>query len=204
MRPRRPLAFRLRWAFGAVLVGPAVLLALLSTPWPSRPAWIAVSLHAAGWVVFVLGAAVRFWATLYVGGRKQRSVVADGPYSLCRHPLYVGSFLVALALGLFLESLVVVGAVALAAAAYARVTIPAEERVLLAALGEPYARYQSSVPPLLPRFAGYHSPATIEVDVAALRREARRAARWLLLPAAVEVLLWLRAMPCWPRPFHLP
>ncbi len=38
-------------------------------------------------MLFLAGAAFRFWATLYLGGRKDAVVVDTGPYSLCRHPL---------------------------------------------------------------------------------------------------------------------
>jgi protein-S-isoprenylcysteine O-methyltransferase Ste14 len=51
--------------------------------------------RSAGWCLWP-GATLRLWSTLYIGGRKRVVLVSDGPYSLCRNPLYVGTFLIAL------------------------------------------------------------------------------------------------------------
>src|SRR5947207_2150332 len=46
-----------------------------------------------GWALAVAGIALRLWATLCIGGRKTHQLVDEGPYSLCRNPLYVGTFM---------------------------------------------------------------------------------------------------------------
>jgi len=40
----------------------------------------------------VLGEALRIWASGHI--HKMREVTRTGPYALCRHPLYVGHFLI--------------------------------------------------------------------------------------------------------------
>ena len=61
------------------------------------------------------GASLGFWATLYVGGRKETVLVTDGPYSACCNPLYLESFFLAVAAPLFLDRAVAVAAVLIAA-----------------------------------------------------------------------------------------
>lgn len=64
----------------------------------------AMGFELAGWLLFLAGAFYRWWATLYIGGRKSKSLVCDGPYSTCRHALYFGTFLMVLAIAVFAES----------------------------------------------------------------------------------------------------
>ena len=52
-----------------------------------------------GIVLIVIGIAGRLWSTLYIGGRKSALVVADGPYSITRNPLYVFSSVAAVGVG---------------------------------------------------------------------------------------------------------
>ena len=67
MRHRR---FRWRGAIGGFILGPVAILTALSTPLvPADSLW-QLPLQAAAWSCFVAGAALRFWATLYIGGRK--------------------------------------------------------------------------------------------------------------------------------------
>jgi hypothetical protein len=86
--------------------------------WLARPTFGSCLL---GVPLLVLGLAVRFWASGYVGvegrvreiGARQR--IASGPYRLLRHPLYIGNFvlvvgmLVALRPAVWLGAMVVVG-----------------------------------------------------------------------------------------------
>src|ERR1051326_5514051 len=196
--------FRWRGWFGAVLLVPAVVITMLSAPPASEASWLDLIADTFGWSLFLAGAALRLWATLYIGARKRQVVVSDGPYSVCRNPLYLGSFLIALSIGLFMESLVCTAAVLVAGAAYAFVTIPAEERVLRYRLGDEYVRYSERVPRFWPRFSQFQTPEVIEVKVKGLKLECARAVRWIWLPLLLEALAYLRVQPWWPHLFSLP
>lgn len=197
-------AFRSRGLVGSLLVlvfGGAVAFSAPALP---EAAWGRVAFEALGWTAFVAGAAIRFWATLYIGGRKRLTVVCEGPYSLCRNPLYVGTFLIALSAALMLASATFALGIVIGAVFYAWATVPAEERYLSETLGEPYRRYCRRVPRFWPRLANFHTPETISVSVKALRNECRRAARWVWLPALVEVVGRLRLESWWPHWLNLP
>jgi protein-S-isoprenylcysteine O-methyltransferase Ste14 len=197
-------AFRSRGLVGSLLVATFGAVVVLSGPAIPEAAWGQIIFEALGWAAFITGAALRFWATLYIGGRKRLTVVSDGPYSLCRNPLYVATFLIASSAALMLQSLTFAVGILLGAVFYAWATVPAEERYLRETLGEPYVRYCQLTPRFWPRISGFRSPETIEVSVKGLRNEFRRAIRWIWLPVIIEVLCRLRLESWWPHWLNLP
>ena len=160
-----------------MLFTPTFLITLFSTPLVREDSWLGVGMNALAWACFVAGAAFRFWATLYIGGRKDKMLMRDGPYSICRHPLYVGSLLLAVATGLFLKSVVFAGSLVLVALVYMFTTVPVEESFIAARVGSEFERYRAEVPRFVPRISAFHTPPRIEVDIHALRLECARASR---------------------------
>jgi protein-S-isoprenylcysteine O-methyltransferase Ste14 len=196
--------FKWRGAVGVVLLTPAALVTILAKPLVTPNSWLDVGIDVLAWATFLAGAGLRFWATLYIGGRKNDMAVAEGPYSLCRHPLYLGSVLLVLSGALFLKSIVFAAALAVLAMAYFRFTVPAEEEYLQARLGEPYREYCRRVNRLWPSFKSYQSAPRITVDVHSLYLECARASRWIWLPLFGEIIGHLRSMPWWPQLLSVP
>src|ERR1041385_8757907 len=96
-------AFRLRGILGVSLLIPALFFTLFSRPVVREGTWTSILFNACAWSVFLAGILFRVWATLYVGGRKLKTLVDQGPYSICRNPLYLGTFLMSLGFVLFLK-----------------------------------------------------------------------------------------------------
>jgi len=195
--------FRWRGPVGVFILGPAAAISLFSVPLANDDAWLHVAIQAVAWMMFLAGASLRFWATLYVGGRKERELVTDGPFSLCRNPLYVGSLLLGVSAALFLESPVFLVAVLAVATVYMAATVPVEEGVLRTIHGEQYDAYCRRVPRYWPRELKVYSPASISVDVHRLWLECARAARWIWLPILGAAFTHLRAVGWWPKIFPL-
>lgn len=193
--------FRWRGAMGACLLAPTAIAASLSEPLAAANSRLDLACDALAWVAFLCGAGLRFWATLYVGGRKNEVLVDQGPYSLCRHPLYLGSLLLGASGALFLKSPLVALAVGVLAAAYGLLTIPAEEEHLAATLGAPYRDYQGRVNLLWPSIRRVETPTRLTIDVHALYLEAARASRWVWLPLLGAALSHARAAGWWPQLF---
>jgi protein-S-isoprenylcysteine O-methyltransferase Ste14 len=200
----RSLGFRWRGWIGIAVLVPAGMFTLLSLPPSHEGSWADIVAEALAWPVFLAGGTLRFWATLYVGGRKRKTVVREGPYSICRNPLYLGSLLLALSSGLFLQSVTFTIGACLMAIGYMVVTVPVEERFLLARLGQEYEAYCRSVPRYLPRLSALVTPAYVDVDVRALAQEASKAIGWIWIPVIAEVVMQLRLLPWWPHWFSLP
>jgi len=204
MGHRAGKAFSWRALIAVGLLGPALVAATLSRPIVTEGSVADVLVELLAWPLFVGGAALRVWATLYIGGRKGRRVTCEGPYSLCRHPLYIGTFLIALSAAVMLASPTVLVSVVLLGIAYAWLVIPAEERHLLGLLGDEYHAYCQKTPRLLPILKKPQSPEWIDVRVGSLWLEFRRSLRWLMIPAICELVNCLRMDSHWPHLLNLP
>ncbi|WP_421362387.1 methyltransferase family protein [Agrobacterium rosae] len=113
------------------------------------------SLEVLGVLFILIGLGIRLWCTLYIGGRKNAELLSDGPYSLCRNPLYVGSILAAFGIGLQTEMLTFALLCGVVCWMIFYVVVKREERYLLVEFGVPYREYLEKNPRFLPRFSSY-------------------------------------------------
>ena len=107
-------------------------------------------------MVACAGEAFRVWAAGHL--QKSREVTRSGPYRWTRHPLYVGSGIIALGVIIAARSALV----ALVGAAYIGITIPmairAEEAFLQRTFGATYDLYRrDEAPPMMRRFSLAHA-----------------------------------------------
>ena len=149
-----------------------------------------------GWLMFVGGLCLRFWATWFIGGRKSTEVICYGPYSLTRNPLYVGTFMMILSLAFFLKSPTFAAATAIVIAYYCVAVVPLEERLLRHHFGSVYANYCQSVPRWFPRSGTTYSPPVSMISLP-MHNELRRAMWWLLLPLLAELHAYCRNLSAW-------
>jgi protein-S-isoprenylcysteine O-methyltransferase Ste14 len=120
---------RLRVPLGFAAAVMAVALA--------RPTWPTWRL---GLVVALAGEAIRVWAAGHL--EKSREVTRSGPYRWTRHPLYVGSSVMAAGVVVAANSVVVAMIVAIYMAVTLTAAIRTEEAFLRQAFGDQYDRYQ--------------------------------------------------------------
>ena len=186
---------------GGALLGPATVAAVFAKPIISEGPGLALLFDSIGWFFFVAYVSIRIWATLYVGGVKDRELQTRGPYSVTRNPLYLGSLCFAFSICFFLQSLTLVVLTLAASWAYVRWVIPAEEEVLGNIFGEQFREYKLRTPRLIPRPSLYAAAPTVEVRLRPLRTEAKR----LIIASLVLVLVFglphFQAAAWWPRYF---
>ena len=120
-----------------------------------------VGLLCLGIVCATAGALLRTWGTAYLGsgvvadgsmhgaGAGETSVLTDGPFRYVRNPLYLGTFLHTLALGLLMPLSGALFCVVLIGVLQVRLVLR-EEPFLREKLGAVYAAYCARVPRLLP------------------------------------------------------
>lgn len=207
---RRPLTvrsvftFRHRGLMGVLLFVPVGAAALFSPPTVAEDSLPGVLLNTAGWLAFLVYAAFRVWATLYVGGRKDRELQTMGPYSITRNPLYLGSFAFAVAVACFLKSIVFGATLLPALVLYLQFVVRAEEHFLEAKFQGVYRDYCRRTPRFWPRWAAFVTPPLVHAELTRLKQEVMRLSRAALLIIALNVLVYLRAGTSWPHWFSAP
>jgi protein-S-isoprenylcysteine O-methyltransferase Ste14 len=123
------LLARFRVALGWVF-GPLVLL--LAEP--------TIASLIVGFAIAVAGESLRFWAAGHLN--KAREVTASGPYRWFSHPLYVGSSIMGLGVGLASHNVIALALIALYLALTLTAAIRSEELFLRRTFGEDYDRFK--------------------------------------------------------------
>lgn len=190
--PRRSRWVKSRGTIGLLILAPFLAAAIHSPAHWHAPRWAAVLLEALAWLCFVAGVGFRFWAAAYIGGRKGQAISTEGPYSICRNPLYFGSCLILASFTIWLQSAVFLAGALLAAAVYLGMTIHDEERRLAHKFGPAYLVYCRETPRFWPRWRQLRAPERLEVNLPAVGRECRGAAWYLWIPVAARWLELLR------------
>jgi protein-S-isoprenylcysteine O-methyltransferase Ste14 len=132
---------RLRVPLGFVFGACVVVLA--------RPTWRSI---AAGTAVGLVGEAIRIWAAGHL--EKSREVTRSGPYRYTRHPLYVGSSVMAAGVALGAASWAVAALVALYMGSTISAAVRTEEAFLRGRFGDDYAAYaEHRAPEMTRRFS---------------------------------------------------
>lgn len=98
-----------------------------------------------------IGALGRVWCSLYLEGRKNSVLVREGPYALCRNPLYFFSFVGAAGTTLATETFTVPAIVCSLFALYYPTIVAAEQKRLELIFGEDYRAYKRDVPAVFPK-----------------------------------------------------
>ena len=105
----------------------------------ARPTWTTWQL---GLLVAAVGQAVRVWAAGHL--EKSREVTRSGPYRWSRHPLYVGSTIMAAGIIIASRSAMVAVLATIYMVTTLTAAIRSEEAFLTRAFGETYDRYRES------------------------------------------------------------
>jgi len=117
--------------------------------------------------ICVLG---RIWASLFIAGHKIHELVASGPYSAVRHPLYFFSFFGAAGIGFYSKNVLLLAVLVGVFLVHYWLVMIHEERKMLEAHGEVYVEYMKRVPRFIPNPALYREPEKITVNVGIYRR----------------------------------
>lgn len=160
--------------------------------------------QSAGFLLVVAAVLGRLWTTLFIAGHKDERLVREGPFSLCRHPLYLGSVVGASGIGLTTLSLTLTIALPLVVGAIVFTAARREDAALLAAHGDAWREYKDLVPAFWPNSLRQGSPEWVTVPPNIYRKAFLDAASFLSLWLLVMLLEVLRAGGAWQALFSLP
>ena len=132
---------------------------------------LADSMLVAGCLMGGIAVVGRLWCAQYMAGRKTTSLITEGPYSVCRNPLYLFSLIGSTGVGLCTESVTLAAVIPLVFSVIYPITILREERALLEIHGDAYRDYMSSVPRFIPKWRLFREPSEYQVNTKIFRRE---------------------------------
>jgi protein-S-isoprenylcysteine O-methyltransferase Ste14 len=191
-------------AMTAAILACAVLVAVSSRPWLAGNGVASGLAGFAGFALVVIAALGRLWTSLFIAGYKDDSLVQDGPYATCRHPLYLLTLVGALGLGLATRSLTLAcGLLAFTALLHAR-ALRAEDANLVRRHGEAARHYQSQVPALWPDFARCRVPDMARIRPRLVWKAVLDAGSLLLAFALVQAAHALQSSGVTPAWLRLP
>ena len=117
-----------------------VVAGMTQSKWELHHETVATFLYSLGLVCVAIACSGSIWCSFYLSGRKDSTLTTDGPYSLCRNPLYFCSALGAIGIGLCTETLFYPLLFSLIFAIYYPSIIGREELRLRQLFGEAYDR----------------------------------------------------------------
>ena len=105
--------------------------------------------------MIALGEGLRIWATGHLF--KNDALTVEGPYAYLRHPLYLGTLLIACGFGVMARGGLTLALLGVFLVSYFGYYMPYKNRIesarLEALYGDAFRRYATAVPSLLPRLA---------------------------------------------------
>lgn len=149
-------------ALFAAIAGCVAFLVFGDSRWPGG-SLAHESIEWAGIALIVLCILGRTWCSLYIAGRKIRTLVIAGPYSVSRNPLYFFSIVGAAGAGAQLGSVVLALIAGLVAWLVFYLVVQKEERVLTFNFGNVYREYLATVPRFIPRWSLWRDVEKLEV-----------------------------------------
>jgi len=172
----------------------AILFFLFTTRsvWETRNEKITFLLFLAGMILVAIASLGRMWCSLYIAGYKDDKLVTDGPYSLCRNPLYFFSMIGVLGIGFATETFTFPILFILLFALYYPFVIRSEERRLGQLFGAAFDQYTKRISAFFPKFSTFSEPANYMVNPAVYRNHMFSALWFVLIVGILEVIEGLR------------
>ncbi len=149
------LRIRISQIFAGLLV---VLICISSSLWEDKAPFVTTVLFLLGAVLVGIASLGRLWCSVYIAGYKTDHLVTQGPYSMCRNPLYFFSLLGALGVGLASETLLIPFVILIAFVGYYPLVIKSEEAELIRLHKSEFEIYLKEVPRFFPKISLLKEP----------------------------------------------
>ncbi len=156
--------------------------------WETENEMVTFFLFLAGVALVGIGSLGRMWCSLYIAGYKDDKLVMDGPYSLCRNPLYFFSMIGAFGVGFATETFTFPVIFIVLFALYYPFVIKKEEDRLKRLFGVAFEEYKLQVPRFFPRISNFSEPKTYTVNPAVYRAHIFSALWFIWLVGVLELV----------------
>lgn len=190
---------RISWIFIVALVA---LIALSESALETEVPFLTPVLFLLGCVFVGIASLGRLWCSLYIAGYKTDVLVTEGPYSICRNPLYFFSLIGAVGIGFASETLTLAVVLLLGFATYYPLVIKSEEKELMLLHGDKFKTYLESVPRFFPNLLKLREPEEYVVKPVVYKRHMFDALWFIWLVGIMEVVEALHELHVLPAVFR--
>ena len=148
-----------------------VLLCFSGSRWNVHTPMVGSLLFWSGCILMGIGVIGRMWCSIYIAGLKNKRLITQGPYSICRNPLYLFSSIGAAGIGLGTETFTIPLLIISAFAVYYPFVIKNEQKKLLQSFGTKYSQYIHSTPSFFPKISCLTEPENYEISPIRIKRD---------------------------------
>lgn len=160
-------------------------------------------LFTVGGSLAAVGAFGRLWCSLYISGYKNNTLISEGPYSLCRNPLYFFSFIGALGIGLSTGNFTIPVMIIVGFSIYYPLVVSGEEARLAVIHGERFESYRQKTPAFFLRFSAFREPDEYTVRPKIFRKDIGDAVWFIWAVCLLQLIAKLREFHYIPTLFNL-
>lgn len=179
-----------------------MMIALSESAWDPDAAMLAAILFMIGSVLVGIASLGRLWCSLYIAGYKTDVLITEGPYSMCRNPLYFFSLVGAVGVGFASETFTIPLILFLAFTIYYPFVVKSEEKELLRLHGDKFKVYMESVPGFFPNPSKFKEPEQYIVKPIVFRKHIFDALWFIWLLGIMEIVEALHEMHILPTVFR--
>jgi Putative protein-S-isoprenylcysteine methyltransferase len=186
--------------FAGLLV---VLICVSSSLWEDKAPFVTTALFLLGAVLVGIASLGRLWCSLYIAGYKTDHLVTQGPYSMCRNPLYFFSLLGAVGVGLTSETLLIPFFILIAFVRYYPLVIKSEEAKLIRVHKSEFEIYLKKVPMFFPKISLLNEPEEYTVKPVIFKRHMFHALWFVWFLGIIEIIEELHELSILPIIFKI-
>jgi protein-S-isoprenylcysteine O-methyltransferase Ste14 len=194
------LRIRISQIFAVLLV---VLICFSNNLWEDKAPFVSSVLFLLGAVLVGVASLGRLWCSVYIAGYKTDHLVTQGPYSMCRNPLYFFSLLGALGVGFSAESLLIPVLILIGFVAYYPLVIKREEAELAKLHKNDFEMYFKKVPRFFPKTSYLTEPEEYIVKPVVFKRHIFSALWFIWFMGIIEVIEELHEIKVLPTIFNI-
>lgn len=179
-----------------------IIIALSNSAWETRAPFVSAALFMVGCVLVGVASLGRLWCSLYIAGYKTDSLVTQGPYSLCRNPLYFFSLIGAVGVGFSSETITLPVVLFLVFTMYYPSVIKSEEAELSKIHDDKFQTYFRNTPRFIPKLSNFREPEEYVVKPVVFRKHMFDALWFIWLLGIMEILESLHELHVLPTIFN--
>ena len=186
--------------FAVLLV---VLIFLSRSLWEDKAPLVTTVLFLLGAVLVGIASLGRLWCSVYIAGYKTDHLVTQGPYSMCRNPLYFFSLIGALGVGFASESILIPLLILIGFVTYYPLVIKREEAKLAKLHKNEFESYFKKVPGFFPKISYLTEPEEYIVKPVVFKRHMFSALWFIWFMGILEIIEELHELKVLPTIFNI-